>query len=41
MVEMEMIINDPTHLYEPWEMVWKKLYKENYEFIEVECHVPY
>ena len=41
MVEMEMIINDPRHLYEPWEMVWKKLYQENYEFIEVECHTPY
>lgn len=41
MVEMEMIINDPAHLYEPWEMVWKKLYQENYEFIEVECHAPY
>ena len=41
MVEMEMIINDPGHLYEPWEMVWKKLYQENYEFIEVECHTPY
>ena len=41
MVEMEMIINDPTHLYEPWEMVWKKLYTENYEFIDVECHAPY
>jgi len=38
---MEMIIVDPGHLYEPWEMVWKKLYIENYEFIEVECHVPY
>ena len=41
MVEMEMIIDDPGHLYEPWEMVWKKLYQENYEFIEVECHIPY
>ena len=41
MVEMEMIINDPMHLYEPWEMVWKKLYVENYEFIAVECHAPY
>jgi len=41
MVEMEMIINDPAHLYEPWEMVWKKLYTENYEFIAVECHAPY
>ncbi len=40
MVEMEMIINDPTHLYEPWEMVWKKLYTESYEFIAVECHAP-
>jgi hypothetical protein len=40
MVEMEMIINDPGHLYEPWERVWKKLYTENYEFIEVECHAP-
>jgi len=41
MVEMEMIINDPGHLYEPWEMVWKKLYQEDYEFIDVECHAPY
>ena len=41
MVEMEMIMDDPGHLYEPWEMVWKKLYQENYEFIEVECHIPY
>lgn len=41
MVEMEMIINDPGNLYEPWEMVWKKLYVEGYEFIDVECHAPY
>lgn len=41
MVEMEMIINDPVNLNEPWEMVWKKLYKEDYEFIPVECHAPY
>ncbi len=41
MVEMEMIINDPGHLYEPWEMIWKKLYQEDYEFIAVECHAPY
>lgn len=41
MVEMEMIINDPGHLYEPWEMVWKKLYQPDYEFIPVECHAPY
>lgn len=41
MIEMEMIINDPDHLNEPWEMVWKKLYTENYEFIAVECHTPY
>ena len=41
MVEMEMIINDPGNLAEPWEMVWKKLYTPNYEFIAVECHAPY
>lgn len=41
MVEMEMIIRDPGHLTEPWEMVWKKLYRENYEFIPVECYAPY
>ena len=41
MVEMEMIITDPGYLTEPWEMVWKKLYRENYEFIPVECHAPY
>jgi len=41
MVEMEMIINDPGNLYEPWEMVWKKLYQADYEFIDVECHAPY
>ena len=41
MVEMEMIIMDPGYLTEPWEMVWKKLYREEYEFIPVECHAPY
>ena len=41
MVEMEMIIIDPEYLTEPWEMVWKKLYRADYEFIPVECHVPY
>jgi len=41
MVEMEMIIRDPGYLTEPWEMVWKKLYMEEYEFIPVECHAPY
>jgi len=41
MVEMEMIIRDPEYLTEPWEMVWKKLYREEYEFIPVECHAPY
>ena len=40
MVEMEMIINDPAHLTEPWEMVWKKLYTPNYGFIAVECYTP-
>ena len=41
MVEMEMIIVDPEFLTEPWEMVWKKLYTEGYEFIPVECYAPY
>ena len=41
MVEMEMIIVDPDYLTEPWEMVWKKLYTEGYEFIPVECYAPY
>lgn len=41
MVEMEMIITDPGYLTEPWEMVWKKLYTEGYEFIPVECYAPY
>ena len=41
MVEMEMIIVDPGYLTEPWEMVWKKLYTEGYEFIPVECYAPY
>jgi len=40
MVEMEMIIHDPGNLSEPWEMVWKKLYNDDYEFIPVECHTP-
>ena len=40
MVEMKMIIHDPGHLSEPWEMVWKKRYTDNYEFIPVECHTP-
>ena len=41
MVEMEMIIVDPGYLTEPWEMVWKKLYTEGYEFIPVECYAPF
>jgi hypothetical protein len=40
MVEMEMIIHDPGNLSEPWEMVWKKRYMDDYEFIPVECHRP-
>jgi len=40
MVAMEMIIADPGHLTEAWEMNWKKLHKEDYEFIPVECHKP-
>jgi hypothetical protein len=35
------VINDPEHLSEPWEMVWRKLYTGNYEFIAVECHTPH
>ncbi len=40
MVAMEMIIEDPGHLTEAWEMLWKKLYMEDYQFIAVECHTP-
>jgi len=40
MVRMEMIIEDPGHLTEAWEMFWRKLYVEDYEFIPVECHAP-
>ena len=40
MLAMEMIIEDPGHLTEAWEMDWKKLYMEDYEFIAVECHRP-
>lgn len=41
MIEMEMIINDPGHFHDPWERVWKKLYRDNHEFIVVERHTPY
>ena len=40
MVAMEMIIEDPGHLTETWEMPWRKLYMADYEFIAVECHKP-
>jgi len=40
MVALEMIIKDPAHLTEAWEMNWTKLYMEDYEFIPVECHKP-
>ncbi len=40
MLAMEMIVEDPGHLTEAWEMNWKKLYMEDYEFIAVECHTP-
>ncbi len=40
MVAMKMIIEDPGHLTEAWEMNWKKLYMEDYTFIPVECHKP-
>ena len=40
MLAMEMIVNDPGHLSEPWTMSWKKRYMEDYEFIAVDCQKP-
>ncbi len=40
MLTMEMIINDPGPLAEPWVLSWRKRYLESYEFIAVDCQTP-
>lgn len=40
MLRLDMIINDPLHLAEPWSQAWIKGYTHDYEFIPVECEKP-
>ncbi len=37
---MDMAINDPEYLTEPWSMSYIRLYAPTYEFIAVECEKP-
>ena len=38
---MEMVITDPGHLTGPWTLRWRKYYAPGYEFIRVDCRVPF
>ena len=41
-IEMRMVITDPGNLTQPWEIGSVKYYTaEPYNFIEVECRLPY
>jgi Family of unknown function (DUF6152) len=40
-LEMTMVITDPAYLAAPWTLRWKKYYTPGYEFIKVDCRVPY
>lgn len=35
-----MIVTDPGHLTEPWELIRERSYKDGYEFIENDCRPP-
>lgn len=37
---MDMVINDPKYLIEPWTMSYIRRYAPDYEFLEVECEKP-
>jgi hypothetical protein len=38
---MDMVVTDPKYLTGPWALSWQKFYTPGYEFIEVDCRVPY
>lgn len=38
---MEMVVTDPGHLTAPWTLNWLKSYSLGYEFIKVDCRVPF
>jgi len=40
MLRMDMAINDPEYLTEPWAMSYIRLYAPDYEFVEVLCEKP-
>ena len=41
-IAMTLVITDPAHLSAPWELSWRKDYTaDDYEFIEVECRLPF
>ena len=38
---MDMQVSDPGHLTATWTVSWKKAYLSDYDFIGVDCQVPY
>ena len=38
---MEMVVTDPGFLTAPWTLRWQKYYAPGYEFIAVDCRVPF
>ncbi len=38
---LEMVITDAGHLTAPWTLRWLKYYTPGYDFIEVDCRVPF
>lgn len=38
---MDMVVTDPGHLTAPWTLGWQKSYTPGYEFIDVDCIVPF
>ena len=38
---LEMVITDPVHLATPWILSWQKYYTLDYQFVELDCRVPF
>jgi hypothetical protein len=38
---MDVVVTDPGYLTAPWTSSWEKYYSAGYDFIEVDCQVPY
>lgn len=39
-LQMTLVITDPGHLSAPWELSWRKLQTNDYEFAETDCRPP-